>query len=101
MTEFQLRFKESIRKDLRRIGRKASIHIIRKIRESLLPNPAVGKQLKGKGRMLWSWRTGNYRIIYTFNNQNLILLVIRISHRKDVYRNLPSLSPVDKKTITG
>ncbi len=33
-------------------------------------------------------RVGNYRIVYTINGQELLLIVVRIGHRKDVYRRL-------------
>lgn len=37
---------------------------------------------------LWRIRVGDYRVIYTVRDQELVILVVSIGHRKDVYRNL-------------
>jgi len=50
----------------------------------------VGSALKSKklkiGKNLWRARVGAYRLIYSFDSKSLVLL--RIRHRRDVYRNL-------------
>ena len=53
---------------------------IEKIRE----DPLFGKPLTGV-KELRRIRTGNYRVIYTFRKEELLLLVVKIGHRKDVY----------------
>jgi len=83
---FRLCFKKSVVKDLKKIGRENSKRILKAIREKLLPDPRTGKQLKGKDGVLWSFRVGNFRIIYTFSDADLIILVVRIGHRREVYR---------------
>jgi len=45
------------------------------------------KKLKGESH-LFRLRSGNYRIIYSIEDVRLIVLVIRIGHRRDVYRGL-------------
>lgn len=35
---------------------------------------------------LWRIRVGDYRIIYTIRDKQLLILVLRIAHRRDVYR---------------
>ncbi len=82
---FTLKFKKSVQGDLKRIGEEASQKIMEAIRKNLLPNPKAGKPLKGKGGTLWSYRVGDYRVIYTFNDNELYVLVIRVGHRKEVY----------------
>ena len=52
----------------------------------LLPDPRDGKPLKGKDGLLWSFRSGDYRVIYSFSDRELIVLVIRIGPRGKVYR---------------
>ena len=66
-------------------------HVKRRIRDaidSLISNPrSVGaKKLVGTDNQ-WRVRVGTYRIIYEIHDQRLIVLVIRIGHRKDVYRD--------------
>jgi mRNA interferase RelE/StbE len=65
----------------------SGLGILIAIKEKLLPDPTMGKPLKGSDEELWSFRVGNYRVIYNFNNNDLTVLVIRISHRREVYKN--------------
>lgn len=83
---YRLSFKKSVKKDLRRIGREAAHRILEEVREKLLPDPRAGKPIKGKDGILWSFRVGEYRVIYTFSDRELIVLVIRIGHRREIYR---------------
>ena len=48
------------------------------------PRPRSSKKLKG-AEDLWRIRVGDYRVIYTIRDDELIVLVVRVSHRKDVY----------------
>ncbi len=51
---------------------------------SKIPNPRLlGKQLKGS--VLWRYRTGNFRLICKINDKELIILVLELGHRKDIY----------------
>ncbi|RTZ59711.1 MAG: hypothetical protein DSZ31_03460 [Gammaproteobacteria bacterium] len=43
------------------------------------------KPLKGKYKGLYRLRVGNYRVIYKRDNDKLVILVIRIGHRRDIY----------------
>lgn len=54
--------------------------------ERLAQHPELGKVLTGHLSGIWSYRTGNYRILYRWERQRLVLLVLTIGHRKDVYR---------------
>jgi mRNA interferase RelE/StbE len=83
---YRLFFKKSVKKDLKRIGQDAARRILEDIRAKLLPDPRSGKPLKGKDGLLWSFRSGDYRVIYSFSDQELIVLVIRIGPRGKVYR---------------
>ena len=50
------------------------------------PRPDNCVPIKGK-KNAYRIRKGNYRIIYTINDDNLLILIIRTGHRKDIYRN--------------
>lgn len=86
---YALRLKRSVQGDFKRIGQEAAKKVLDAIRKDLLTNPRAGKRLKGKEGVLWSHRVGDYRIIYTFNDEELVLLVVRVGHRKEVYRRIP------------
>ena len=49
------------------------------------PRPHGAKKLEGHDN-LWRVRVGNYRIIYTLEDERLLVLVVKIGHRGDVYR---------------
>lgn len=89
---YELRLKRSVIKDLRRIGRKAAEEIMATIRRILLADPrGAGRPLKGHDGILWRFRSGDYRVIYAFDDDTLIVLVVRVGGRKDVYKNLYSI----------
>lgn len=77
-------------KDFRRIGRAASKRIIEFLRERLatLDDPrSVGEALHGPelGRF-WKYRVGEYRIIASIRDQIITVRVMRVGHRREVYR---------------
>ncbi len=51
------------------------------------PRPIGHKRLQGF-KELYRVRCGDYRIVYTIHDNQLLVLVIEIGHRRDVYRNL-------------
>ena len=59
---------------------------IKKIIASLADNPRPSGCKKLKGEPAWRIRTGNYRIIYEIDDDKVIVTVISVGHRKDVYR---------------
>ena len=55
--------------------------------EGLRNNPRPPGVLKMSGaENLWRIRIGNYRVLYEIHDNRLIVLVLRVAHRKDVYR---------------
>ncbi len=49
------------------------------------PRPAGVVKLAGDEN-LWRIRVGNYRVVYEIHGHRLIVLVLRVAHRKDAYR---------------
>ena len=49
------------------------------------------QMLAGKFRGMYKNRIGDYRIIYTFDDKELFVLVVRVGHRKEVYRGIDEL----------
>ena len=78
------------RKDLEALPRKVQRQIDRRIMAlAQNPRPRGCKQLEGKkNKGIWRVPSGNYRIVYKIKQKRLVVLIIRIRHRKDVYRNL-------------
>jgi mRNA interferase RelE/StbE len=48
------------------------------------PRPPAATQLVG-GSGEWRFRTGNYRIVYEINDNELVVLVLRMGHRREIY----------------
>ena len=83
---FEVRFKKSVKKDLQKLSKSLQKQVLNDIQRSLAKDPYNGKALSGEFKGLYRWRTGNVRVIYEIQNKRLIVLVLRIGHRKDVYR---------------
>ena len=59
------------------------------LRERLTPadDPRQwGKPLQGDKRGLWRYRVGDYRLICDIQNEKVVVLILEVEHRKDVYR---------------
>ncbi len=72
-------------KELSKIDRSDQQLIFNKIKDLKNGNLAQDKPLKGKHKGKFRKRAGNYRIIYLKENEILLVTVIRIAHRKEVY----------------
>ena len=56
---------------------------------ALIANPhRVGKQLGNDLAGIWSARRGTYRVLYRINEERHEIVVLRVEHRRDVYRPL-------------
>lgn len=69
---------------LKKLNNADRIKIENRIRV-LSVNPELGKPLVGKLYGLWSLRIGDYRAIYKIQESELIVFVVRVGHRKNVY----------------
>jgi mRNA interferase RelE/StbE len=54
--------------------------------ESLASQPLKGEQLSGEWHGLRRLRVGRYRLVYAFDGGRLLILVVRVGHRREVYR---------------
>ena len=87
-SEYTIEISEKIEKSLRKIPRKERSLIIRKIDQLALdPRPQDCKKLQGHRQPpLYRVRSGMYRVVYTIKDSALLVLVIEIGHRKDIYQ---------------
>ena len=79
----------SAEKQIKKLDRTAQSAILRFLRERLQPaeNPRQwGKPLHGEKGGLWRYRVGDYRLICDIQDEKITILVVRVGHRKDVYR---------------
>jgi mRNA interferase RelE/StbE len=83
--KYSVELKASARKELERLPAKLIHRIFPKL-EGLAsePRPAGCKKLKG-GQREWRIRVGDYRVVYTIDDEKLMVSVTRIRHRSEVY----------------
>jgi mRNA interferase RelE/StbE len=72
-------------KELEKIDTQNQKLIFQKIRDLETGNFSSDKALKGKHKGKFRKRAGNYRIVYLKENDILVITLIRIAHRKEVY----------------
>jgi mRNA interferase RelE/StbE len=85
MAAYKIFFKRSVEKDLRSIPKKDLKRIFDRI--NLLaedPRPSGGEKLTGQER--YRIRQGLCRIVYSMQDNVLAIWVVKVGHRKDVYR---------------
>ena len=85
---FSIRIKESAAKELRRVARPDRVRIVAAI-DRLAETPRLGAALKGDLRGLRRLRVGDHRVIYEVRDDELVVLVVRVAHRRDAYRRTP------------
>ena len=85
MSKYSITISKQARKQLRDIPRKDRLRISGAI-ELLGDNPIPPKALKLTNRDGYRLRVGDYRIIYIFNSNRLIILIINIAQRSAAYQ---------------
>ena len=81
-------FDDTAAKELRKLDRQAQSDILRYFRERIATDEdprRFGKPLSGDLAELWRYRMRDYRMICNIEDDKLIVLVVRVAHRKDVY----------------
>ena len=85
MARFELRFKPSVVKDLRGIPKIEVRRLLTRI-EALRNNPRPPGCEKLTGGELYRIRQGLYRVIYSVDDEDVLIEVIKVGHRREVYR---------------
>ena len=89
MESFSIKWKSSAKKELKKIDRTEISKILSEIEKlAQEPYPSNHKKLLGTEH-IYRIRVGNYRVIYSVINDELVIEVIRGRHRKEVYKNFP------------
>jgi mRNA interferase RelE/StbE len=85
MVGFEILFKESVWKDLKKVPKNHLKRILSRI-EKLKDNPRPNGCEKLTGQELYRVRQGKYRIVYSIQNNELTIWIIKVGHRSSVYR---------------
>ena len=92
MAAYKIFFRRSVLKDLVKIPKNELQRIIKKIKKLALdPRPQGCEKISGQER--FRIRQGNYRIIYSIQHDELTIWVVKIGHRREIYRKLGKDKP--------
>ena len=80
----RIEYKASVTRDLRRLDRAETIRVVNRIERVLAAEGLRGEALSGEFAGLFKLRIGDLRVIYARTDEGY--LVLRIAHRRDVYR---------------
>ena len=86
MEFYKVIFTKSVKKDFRKIPKLEVSKILNEI-EELAKNPRSSKTKKLKGEKLYRLRVVNYRVIYDIQDNLMLIFVVKLGHRSDIYRN--------------
>ena len=85
MERYRLLFKKSVAKDLLQIPHKDVQRILKRIARLVdNPRPAGAEKLSGDEK--YRIRQGNYRILYTIDDEIITVTIVKDGHRRNVYR---------------
>jgi mRNA interferase RelE/StbE len=83
-------FDDRARRELRKLDPKTQQEILRYLRERVAGSAdprQFGKPLRMNLAGLWRYRVGNYRLICRIEEQRLVVLILKIGHRREVYED--------------
>jgi mRNA interferase RelE/StbE len=85
MPQYEIIFARSARKELQAFSRSVARRILEKVEQlSSNPRPSGCKKLRGHSS-LWRIRVGEYRIIYSINDKDLVIDISVVRHRSEAY----------------
>ena len=85
---WRVEFDAGAARELRALGRPDRLRVQRCLRDKLSPSEdprRLGKPLSGDLAGLWRYRVGDIRIVASFEEEVLVVLVLRVAHRREVY----------------
>ncbi len=92
---WKIEYDSRVIKDMKKLDRQAQQQIIAYFDERIAPSSdphAFGKLLESSFSGLWRYRIGDYRAICRIEDKQMVVLVVRVAHRSQVYKK-----PVKKR----
>ena len=85
MVKYRIYIKPSAAKELEKVPKKILRKIVGRIKElSINPRPFGCEKLSDEEK--YRIRQGNYRIVYSIEDEKLFVIVLKVGHRRDVYK---------------
>jgi mRNA interferase RelE/StbE len=85
---WKIEFDPTARRELEKLDKPVSDRILKFLHERVasLENPRqIGERLHGQLRQFWKYRVGDYRLICSLKDDRLVVIVVRVGHRREVY----------------
>lgn len=83
---WQIEWDNRARKELRSLDASIQNKILDYLDERIITNPRnFGKGLTGDKAGLWRYRIGDYRVVCRFEDDHLVVLIVSVGHRKEIY----------------
>jgi len=82
---YEVEFSKSAQKELKKLNPVTRIRVAKAI-YTLRDNPRKGSVRPMVGSKSWRLRVGEYRVIYDIADLKLTILIIKVGHRRDIYR---------------
>jgi mRNA interferase RelE/StbE len=86
MTNYEVEFVKSAQRELNKLPKPISLRIAKAVYK-LSTDPRKGNVRPMVGTKSWRLRIGDYRVVYDILDNKLTILIIRVRHRKDVYKD--------------
>ena len=86
---WRIEFVPAAAKEVKKLGKAEATRILAVLEQriAVLDDPrSLGSALTGEFGGLWRWRVGDYRVIARIQEERITFLVVRVAHRRDVYR---------------
>ena len=85
MVFYRIEWRNSTKKDLKRISRKEISRIVKAVEAlSKEPRPTGSKKLSGS-ESTYRIRVGSYRVVYEIDDEVILIEVVKVGHRKNIY----------------
>lgn len=85
---YTIQFRPSVWKDIKRFPKRDLVKIKKGIEELSVNLPDLSSTKMRGNSTFHKIRWGDYRIVYQIDDDKLIILIIKIGHRKDIYKKL-------------
>lgn len=86
---WSIEFDPDARRELEKLDKSVSDRILKFLRERVAPldDPrTIGERLHGPLRQYWKYRVGDYRLICSLKEDRLVLIVVQLGHRREIYK---------------
>jgi mRNA interferase RelE/StbE len=86
---WKIEFDPTARREIEKLDKAVSDRILKFLhqRVAALDDPRkIGERLQGTLKQFWKYRVGKYRIICSIKDDRLVVIVLRVGHRREVYK---------------